>query len=71
MSENKEPLYDYLDWKLYPDGQCTHKDKPVAWYKNSQTGKPWIPGKRKTFVSLVKGMEKDGDIVYLISKTWN
>jgi len=58
-------LYDYLDWLLYSDGTCTHKGRPVAWYSDQRTGKPWIPAKRKTFVSLVKGMERDGDISYL------
>lgn len=62
-------LYDYLDWLLYPDGTCTHKGRAVAWYKDQRTGKPWIPSKRKTFVSLVKGMERDGDISYLPNTT--
>lgn len=53
--------YDYLDFALHEDGTFTYKGKVCDWYKDQKTGKPWIPAKRKTFVSLVKAMERDGD----------
>ena len=58
-------LHDYYDWKLLTNGVCLHKGRAVEWYKDQITGSPWLPRKRRTFVSLVKGMERDGDILYL------
>ena len=60
-----EILYDYCDWELTTDGVCLHKGRPVAWYQDERTKKPWIPAKRKSWVSLVKAVERDGDITYL------
>jgi hypothetical protein len=33
----------------------------VAWFKENTTKKPWIPAKRRTFVSLIKQSIRDGD----------
>lgn len=63
-TQTQTELYDYLDWKVYANGVCTHKGKPVEWFKDKD-GKPWIPDSRKLFIWQVKSIERDGDIVYL------
>lgn len=57
-------LYDYGDFVLMSDGTCLHKGRAIHWYKNEKNQKPMIPAKRRSFVSLVKWMERDGEISY-------
>lgn len=54
-------VFDYDDFKLHACGTFTRNGKVSNWYKDQKTGKPWIPAKRKTFVSLVKQMVREGD----------
>lgn len=54
-------VFEYDQFKLHACGTFTRNGKPTNWYKDQQTGKPWIPKKRKTFVSLVKQMVREGD----------
>jgi hypothetical protein len=52
-----------VEFRLYEDGTFTVNDKVKPWYKTSfaPNGKPWIPAKRKSFVSLVRQGIRDGD----------
>lgn len=66
---NEDLLYDYVDgdrtfcltdlgtFYVRKAGQCT----TLPWYENRKTGKPMIPARRRSFVSLVKMGIRDGD----------
>lgn len=62
-------LYQYVclegTFALTPEGKLLHITditKEVPWFKDTRTKKPMIPAKRRSFVSLVKQMIRDGDI---------
>ena len=55
-----EAVYEYGPFILHKSGRMTRNGKECDWYKDEK-GRPWIPGKRKSFVSLVKQMEREGD----------
>jgi len=58
----KEIYNEIVDWKsvkLYDDGTFLIDGVKEDWYKDEKTGLPWIPKKRKTFISLVKQHLRD------------
>ena len=66
-----EVLYDYQDldltYELTKDGKLfvtnvkTGKKTEQPWFRNGNNGPPWIPAKRKSFVSSLKMGIRDGD----------
>lgn len=48
-------------FELSESGIFTLNKKEMPWYKNTENQKPWIPAKRKSFVSAVKMAEREGD----------
>lgn len=81
MSDLPTVVYDYWDgpytFQLWSDGQLvvlrkqgnetTNRDLP--WYTKKENGAPWIPAKRRSFVSLVKQMIREGDIEEAFRRT--
>ncbi len=41
--------------------RITDACQEVPWFKNSVSSKPWIPAKRRSFVSLIKQSIRDND----------
>jgi hypothetical protein len=58
-------LHQYSDGKftctLYTDGQFSVNGKSQPWYKDGQTGKPWLVKKYQQFKSLCKLAIREGD----------
>lgn len=50
-------------FQLHEDGKFTVDGVERAWFKTSlmPSAKPWIPAKRKSFVSLVRQSIREGD----------
>jgi hypothetical protein len=39
------------------------------WYKNTNNKEPWIPQKRKSFVSLIKMSIREGDFIEALTES--
>lgn len=52
-----------IEFRLYTDGTFTANDEVKPWYKPSEKpdAKPWIPARRRSFISLVRQAIRDGD----------
>lgn len=68
MQTTEAPVHSYTclegQFDLMPDGRLfrtTDVRQEVPWFKDSKTGNPWIPRKRRTFVSLIKQSIRERD----------
>jgi len=62
-----EYLYYPLVFRLTEKGKLmvfnhrTNTETEQPWYSDTDTKKPWLVRKRKSFVSLIKGAIREGD----------
>ena len=68
---SEDPLHEFDDWplvfkltvygKLLVTNRKTDIETECPWFTDAKTGKPWLVKKRKTFKSLIKQADREGD----------